>query len=123
VTAIWARGPELAALGPNDVRVVPLTRSASGRPREAVVVVDDTGAVRAYLNECRHLPVPLDGGSREFLDPPSRLLRCGTHGALYRLDDGLCVTGPCRGLALVALETRVVDGLIEVASGDVTAAR
>jgi len=82
----------LVALSPRD-----------GRPRQAIVVLDDEGVPRAYLNECRHIPVPLDGGSGYVLDHTKRFLMCGTHGALYQRRDGHCVTGPCRGERLLPL--------------------
>lgn len=82
----------LVALAPRD-----------GRPRQAIVLLDEAGTPRAYLNECRHIPVPLDGGSGYVLDHTKRFLMCGTHGALYHRRDGLCVTGPCRGERLLPL--------------------
>jgi nitrite reductase/ring-hydroxylating ferredoxin subunit len=102
------------ALGAGEVRVVPLPRDELGRPREALLVRDAAGELRAYLNRCRHLAIPLDGGSRDFLTPDGQHLRCGTHGALYRLDDGYCVEGPCQGAALVALPFDVVDGVVRL---------
>lgn len=101
----------LAALAPGTVRVVPLPRGSFGLPPvipvEALVLRDLLGAPRAYLNQCQHLPVPLDGASREFLSADGRALECLTHGALYRLDDGVCFEGPCRGRALRAIELAV----------------
>ena len=97
----------LSTLRPGVVRVVPLSPDDQGRPREALVVLDERGAPRAYLNRCMHIPVPLDGGSRDFLTEDGRLLRCGTHGAVYRRSDGRCVAGPCRGQSLVPLPLRV----------------
>jgi nitrite reductase/ring-hydroxylating ferredoxin subunit len=32
-----------------------------------------------------------------------------THGARYRLHDGLCFSGPCRGSSLHALEVELRD--------------
>lgn len=87
---------------PSEVRVVPLPVGTvlDGMPaREALVVLDDTGAVRAFANVCQHVPIPLDAGSRRFLDEEGFLV-CATHGALYRRSDGLCVQGPCRGRSL-----------------------
>jgi nitrite reductase/ring-hydroxylating ferredoxin subunit len=89
------------------VRTVPLGRDHDGIPREAIVLLDADGEVRAFVNRCRHLPIPLDGGSRRFLDESTGLLLCGTHGALYRIEDGYCVSGPCRGLSLLPLEVRI----------------
>jgi nitrite reductase/ring-hydroxylating ferredoxin subunit len=90
-------------LTPGAVRVVQLP--PEGRiPREALVVRDASGVLRAYLNRCQHLPIPLDGGSRRFLARDGAHLQCGTHGARYRLSDGHCIEGPCLGRSLIALE-------------------
>jgi nitrite reductase/ring-hydroxylating ferredoxin subunit len=84
-------------------RVVALPPEPSGWRREAIVVRDAAGELRAYLNRCQHLPIPLDAGSRSFFGPDGRQLVCKTHGATYRLEDGMCIAGPCTGRALVAL--------------------
>jgi len=84
-------------------RVVPLPPDAAGLRREAIVLRDAAGELRAYVNRCQHLPIPLDSGSRAFFGPDGRYLVCKTHGASYRLDDGRCVAGPCIGRALTAL--------------------
>ena len=36
---------------------------------------------------------------------------CGTHGARYRLDDGMCVEGPCLGKALESVVVEVAHEL------------
>ncbi|MFW6066706.1 MAG: Rieske (2Fe-2S) protein [Myxococcota bacterium] len=92
-----------AELVPGTVLVVPLGRDDEGYTREALVLRDQGGTVRAYLNLCKHLPIPLDGGSRRFLGRDGRHLECGTHGATYRIEDGLCVAGPCEGARLDAI--------------------
>jgi nitrite reductase/ring-hydroxylating ferredoxin subunit len=92
----------LSELGQGGARVAALAPDEHGKPREVVVVRDEQGVPRAYRNLCRHLPVPLDAGSRTFLK--NNQLECATHGARYRLHDGLCVAGPCRGTSLYALE-------------------
>ncbi len=97
------RACSLTELGPGAVRTCPLPAGADQKPREALLLLGSDGAPRAYLNRCRHLPIPIDAGSREFLTHDRQHLLCGTHGALYRLDDGLCVAGPCRHLALESL--------------------
>jgi nitrite reductase/ring-hydroxylating ferredoxin subunit len=90
-------------------RVVPLPPEPSGLRREAIVLRDAGGVLRAYLNRCQHLPITLDAGSRAFLGPDGRYLVCRTHGATYQLDDGMCVAGPCVGRALIALRLEL-DG-------------
>lgn len=88
------------------VRTVDLGRDQQGRPFVALLLRDERGAVVAYRNMCRHLPVPLDGGTGRFLSEDRAHLICGTHGAIYRLDDGHCVEGPCAGRALHKLRVR-----------------
>jgi len=116
----WVRAAHRDELWPDVVRVVSLPKDpSSGRPREALVVLDDYGTVRAYLNVCQHIPIPLDCGSSDFLDPPTRHLRCVTHGALYRREDGYCVVGPCAGESLIALRIRIdANGIVEVGIDD-----
>lgn len=101
------RAGTLADLDAGRVIAVPLPRDHERVPREALVVRDPSGAVRAYLNRCRHLPIPLDGGSRRYLDDANRFFMCGTHGALFRREDGYCFEGPCRGESLFSLEVEI----------------
>jgi len=68
------------------------------------------GGVKAYKNECRHLPMPLDDRDPGHIwDVDGRHLACAAHGARYRPSDGLCVSGPCRGSHLKELPL-VVEG-------------
>jgi nitrite reductase/ring-hydroxylating ferredoxin subunit len=89
------------------VRLIQLPPQPNGLPQEAIVLLDAAGMLRAYVNRCQHLPIPLDGGSGRFLTDDGRFLQCGTHGARYRLEDGMCVDGPCGGRALESLEFEV----------------
>ncbi len=101
---------ELSRSAARVVRLPPLPWDLH---REAIVVLDDSDRPRAYLNRCKHLPVPLDGASREFFDATRRYLICGTHGALYEKATGFCVSGPCRGKVLTAIDVRVdADGAV-----------
>lgn len=102
-----------AEIGPGDVRCVPLGDDEFGLPREAIVLRDQDGTLRAYINACRHLPIPLDSGSREFFDDgPERHLLCNTHGALFRRDDGMCIHGPCKGMPLIPVELVDDEGIL-----------
>ncbi len=92
-------GP-LAALRPGEVRAVRFAPSVDGMRREALVLRDESGEVRAFRNLCKHLPILIDAGSRRYLTPDGRELLCATHGARFRLTDGLCVHGPCKGASL-----------------------
>ena len=35
---------------------------------------------------------------------------CATHGAEFRIEDGFCVLGPCRGQSLEPISVSVRDG-------------
>lgn len=71
------------------------------------------GAVRAYKNECRHLPMKLDEREpKEIWDEGRHHLICSSHGARYRPADGLCISGPCEGSHLRTLPISVRDGVV-----------
>lgn len=98
------------------VRTALLGSDREGLPIVALLLLDHRGAIVAYRNLCRHLPVPLDGGTGELLTDDGAHLVCGTHGATYRLQDGLCIDGPCEGLALHRLRIREDDGDLYVST-------
>ena len=77
-----------------------------------VVVHTLTGRVKAYLNRCPHLGVPLNWDNDRFMDSEGSLLRCATHGALFEPESGLCILGPCRGEYLWVIECQVSEGWI-----------
>ena len=80
---------------------------------EGILVRLGEDGVRAYKNECRHLPMRLDDRDpRDFWDDRGELLTCNSHGARYRPSDGLCVVGPCKGSHLKTLPVMVRDGTV-----------
>lgn len=64
-----------------------------------IFVVRWESAVKGYLNVCPHVGTPLDWVPDKFFHPDDRHLICATHGALFLPESGLCVAGPCEGLA------------------------
>jgi nitrite reductase/ring-hydroxylating ferredoxin subunit len=64
----------------------------------------------AYENRCPHRGTTLDWAPDRFMTEDSTHLQCATHGAQFRVDDGLCVYGPCMGQALAPLTIECVDG-------------
>jgi nitrite reductase/ring-hydroxylating ferredoxin subunit len=106
------QGPLEVAV-PREGEVIVVRLPAGGLAREALVVRDEEGAVRAYENVCQHVPIPLDAGGRRFLDEDGHLV-CATHGAVYRRVDGECISGPCMGRRLVALVVRVEGERVEI---------
>lgn len=91
---------------------------AIGRAKSALVgTARSAGGERtviAWANACLHQPTPLDvlgpvdeivpGVRAAPMDDDRVHLLCHSHGALYRTRDGYCVSGPCIGQSLVALE-------------------
>lgn len=78
----------------------------------SVFVVRRGDAIRAYINRCPHAGHELNLRPNEFLTREGDLIMCRSHGAQFRIDDGLCVFGPCPGTSLEALEITVVDGIV-----------
>ena len=75
------------------------------------------GRLLAYRNRCRHIPTTLDWVENRFLSNDRCWIVCATHGALFRVDDGFCVAGPCAGDALEALEIALEGGAIWISAG------
>ena len=63
-------------------------------------------AVFAYANSCPHRGTPLDWVPDRFTDMGGRHVLCATHGALFRFEDGYCVSGPCLGSSLPPIAIR-----------------
>jgi len=85
-----------------------------GADRLDVVVLRRGAGAIAYVNSCPHQGTPLETFPDRFLNENGTLLVCSTHGARFRVEDGLCVTGPCVGKALKRIPARVIDEMIVV---------
>jgi nitrite reductase/ring-hydroxylating ferredoxin subunit len=70
--------------------------------------------VYAWRDRCPHLKLPLDYHRGHFLDGAGQYLQCAHHGARFRVHDGYCVDGPCKGKWLVPVRILVHDGEILV---------
>jgi nitrite reductase/ring-hydroxylating ferredoxin subunit len=75
-------------------------------------IVRHGALVRAYVNHCPHAGFPLNWTPDVFLAPDSPLILCSMHGALFEMETGLCLSGPCNGLRLRALPVRVARGYV-----------
>lgn len=82
--------------------------------RTAGFVVRAEGRVRGFVNRCPHLGIELNWLPERFLDSGGSFIQCATHGALFTLNTGECIAGPCAGDALTPLEIRESEGRIEV---------
>lgn len=72
------------------------------------------GEVYVYENRCPHVGLPLNWLPDQFLDSDQELILCTSHGALFQIETGRCVAGPCPGKSLESLPCREEDGRIIV---------
>lgn len=79
--------------------------------RVAVLAVRRGAQVFAYVNSCPHTGAPLDFQPGRFLNLDKTPIQCSTHGALFRIEDGFCVKGPCAGKSLVPVAVVVPGGV------------
>jgi nitrite reductase/ring-hydroxylating ferredoxin subunit len=70
--------------------------------------------IYAYQNHCAHLGHPMNWLPDSFLTKDRRNIICASHGALFEIDSGLCIAGPCLGKALHPVEVRLVENEIIV---------
>jgi nitrite reductase/ring-hydroxylating ferredoxin subunit len=73
----------------------------AGPGAREVVYVRRHGVLYAYENRCPHQGTPLETFPDKFLNSDGSMLICSTHGARFRVEDGLCVSGPCKGERLL----------------------
>jgi len=69
-------------------------------------------SVRGYINACPHVGLPLNLSGDYFFDTDGKLLLCQMHGALFRPEDGFCVSGPCEGEHLQPLKLELREGAV-----------
>ncbi|WP_041522781.1 Rieske (2Fe-2S) protein [Gilvimarinus agarilyticus] len=68
--------------------------------------------VYLYRNLCPHIHIPLEWVEHEFLTADSCLIQCANHGALFTIESGQCIAGPCNGQSLLAIEPVIRDGAL-----------
>ena len=98
-----ARPPKGTALCPLDEIPEPGARGFDFRVGEAVFggfVVRKAGLVLGYVDQCPHAGWPLAPLPDRYLTRDAERIFCGGHGALFRIEDGLCTSGPCEGDSL-----------------------
>jgi nitrite reductase/ring-hydroxylating ferredoxin subunit len=110
---------------PAGVRLGPLELIADGAARNFVLQIGEGRfhgfavrqgeAVKGYVDRCPHAGLPLAQQLDAYLAPGGDLIACSWHGALFDIDTGLCVGGPCAGQSLRPWPLVVEDGAIKTA--------
>lgn len=77
-------------------------------------VVRYKGGVSMYLNQCPHTGASLNWQPDQFLSYDERYIQCSIHGAIFKLDDGICIHGPCVGQKLTKLQCELDEERIFV---------
>jgi nitrite reductase/ring-hydroxylating ferredoxin subunit len=76
------------------------------------VLVRRAGRVYAYKNRCPHTGVNLEWLPNQFFDSSGHYLQCSVHGAIFDVENGQCLRGPCAGDALAAVTVEERSGEI-----------
>ena len=83
-----------------------------GRKAVSLFVIHKDGAFNAYINSCPHTGVNLEWQEDQFLDMDNTFIQCSTHDALFNVDSGECIAGPCVGDSLTPVELSIENGQI-----------
>lgn len=81
---------------------------------EAGLLIRKGDQVFAYLNRCPHRGIALEWQADQFLDYEKQFIQCATHGALFKIDTGECIAGPCAGKALTPIDCNVDQGEVTI---------
>ncbi len=85
-----------------------------GSTEKRLIAVRKGNDIFVYINSCPHLGLPLDIVDGQFLDLDKTHIQCANHGAIFNIEDGLCIHGPCAGGRLKQLKTKVHDGNVYI---------
>ncbi len=110
MTSFLCRIEDLEVTGAKGVTL------GQGRDALEIVVVRDGARVLAYENRCPHLAMPLETVPDRFLDQSGAHLVCTMHGARFSVADGRCVSGPCKGDRLRAIDIEVTATQVRLAT-------
>lgn len=68
-----------------------------------------------WVDGCPHTGQPLGGPTGRHVTRENDLILCTGHGALFRIEDGVCTSGPCEGQRLEAWLVEVREGAVVTA--------
>jgi nitrite reductase/ring-hydroxylating ferredoxin subunit len=88
-----------------------------GRMR-SVFIVRAGDTIRGYMNDCPHVGAELNWQPDRFLDADGRHILCAVHGALFEIESGRCIHGPCRNQSLTPVPVMVERGQVVLGHGD-----
>lgn len=78
--------------------------------QDDLFLINNGGDIVGYKNSCPHWPgSTMPVLKNRYLDSESRYIVCGGHGALFEVDSGLCIKGPCIGQRLIPINLEVTE--------------
>ena len=80
------------------------------RKETDIFVIRKDDQVYTYQNVCPHAQAPLEWNPDEFLDEEKENIICALHGAMFSIEDGDCLGGPCEGIGLTAVSVEIQAG-------------
>ncbi len=75
-----------------------------------LIVIRRKGRLYAYRNECPHMNLPLSNRSKGIFDKDQGHLVCTQHAAVFDVENGRCVKGPCLGMELEPINIETNNG-------------
>lgn len=81
---------------------------------QSIFVVHKNGEFFAYHNKCPHTGASLEWQEDQFLDLDKELIQCATHDALFMIDSGECIAGPCVGDLLQGIPVTINADNVEL---------
>jgi nitrite reductase/ring-hydroxylating ferredoxin subunit len=87
-----------------------ITEAGEAKPFGVFVVRLSRDCYVGYVNTCPHEGTWLNFNAGEFFNEDRSRLKCGRHGALFDIQTGFCVEGPCKDSRLEPIEIAVLDG-------------
>ncbi len=100
------------------IKLCAVTELAEGQSRgfeeagKHILAVKKYGDIHLYENSCPHLGIQMEMVPDQFLDSSRSLIMCSMHGALFRIEDGLCISGPCLNQKLKEVNFEIHNELI-----------
>ncbi len=87
-----------------------ITEAGDSRPFPIVIVRTHANGYFGYVNSCPHEGIWLNFGEGRFFTPDRTFLKCGRHGSIFEIENGLCIDGVCKDQSLQPIALAVVDG-------------
>lgn len=113
--------PRLVAT-PNGITLCRRDDIADGKARNFVIqlgagrffgfLVRYRNEVRGYVDRCPHMGLPLAMILDDYMTPAGDMIACSWHGAVFEIESGRCLGGPCQNHSLLPWPVHVRDGEI-----------